>query len=150
MTATPTPSTPSPSVSSHPHTLTPITPSHPHIGELRPCHHTLTPSHPHIDELRPHSLTHGALSSILLPPSFPPSLPSDPPPSLPHPPLPPSLPPSLPPTPSPLTGAVDEQNQMPYYAEPCAAMLAVTYSNGNRGLRNIVRVYVVLMHQPCQ
>jgi len=34
-------------------------------------------------------------------------------------------------------GAVDERNKMPYYAELCPAMLAVTYSNGNRD-RNIV------------
>lgn len=35
-----------------------------------------------------------------------------------------------------IIGAVDEVNRMPYYAEPCAAMLAVTYSNGQQ--RNIV------------
>lgn len=36
-------------------------------------------------------------------------------------------------------GALDEQDRAPYYAERCAALLAVTYSNGNRGGdRNIV------------
>lgn len=36
-------------------------------------------------------------------------------------------------------GAVDEQNKMPYYAELCPSMLAVTYSNGHAsGDRNIV------------
>ena len=35
-------------------------------------------------------------------------------------------------------GAVDEKNKMPYYAEPCPCMLAVTYSNGHSvGDRNI-------------
>ena len=34
---------------------------------------------------------------------------------------------------------MDEKNKMPYYAEPCPAMLAVTYSNGrSSGDRNIV------------
>ncbi len=36
------------------------------------------------------------------------------------------------------SGAVDELNRMPYYAEPCAAMLAVTYSNGQRRRASIV------------
>lgn len=36
-------------------------------------------------------------------------------------------------------GAVDELGQMPYYAEQCAAMLAVTYSSGQGHQRNIVR-----------
>jgi len=35
-------------------------------------------------------------------------------------------------------GAVDELGQMPYYAEQCAAMLAVTYSSGQGHQRNIV------------
>ncbi|XP_066929488.1 proprotein convertase subtilisin/kexin type 7-like [Clytia hemisphaerica] len=35
-------------------------------------------------------------------------------------------------------GAVDELGQMPYYAEQCAAMLAVTYSSGQGRQRNIV------------
>ena len=36
-------------------------------------------------------------------------------------------------------GALDEQDRAPYYAERCASLLAVTYSNGNRGGdRNIV------------
>lgn len=36
-------------------------------------------------------------------------------------------------------GAVDELGDMPYYAERCAAMLAVTYSSGQGMQRNIVR-----------
>ena len=35
-------------------------------------------------------------------------------------------------------GAVDEKGQMPYYAEECASMLAVTFSSGSVGKRNIV------------
>ncbi|XP_072049792.1 proprotein convertase subtilisin/kexin type 7-like [Amphiura filiformis] len=35
-------------------------------------------------------------------------------------------------------GAVDERGQMPYYAEECASMLAVTFSSGSVGKRNIV------------
>lgn len=35
-------------------------------------------------------------------------------------------------------GAVDELGDMPYYAEHCAAMLAVTYSSGQGMQRNIV------------
>ncbi|XP_046858835.1 proprotein convertase subtilisin/kexin type 7-like, partial [Xenia sp. Carnegie-2017] len=35
-------------------------------------------------------------------------------------------------------GAVDESGKMPYYAENCASMLAVTYSSGKTPLRNIV------------
>ena len=35
-------------------------------------------------------------------------------------------------------GAVDERNRMPYYAEECASMLAVTYSSGDQYTRNIV------------
>ena len=41
-------------------------------------------------------------------------------------------------TPTPCTGAVNEGNHMPYYAELCPAMLAVTYSNGIQ-YRSIVR-----------
>ena len=37
-----------------------------------------------------------------------------------------------------LVGAVDELGDMPYYAEHCAAMLAVTYSSGQGMQRNIV------------
>lgn len=37
-----------------------------------------------------------------------------------------------------LAGAVDELGDMPYYAEHCAAMLAVTYSSGQGMQRNIV------------
>lgn len=36
------------------------------------------------------------------------------------------------------SGAVDELGDMPYYAEHCAAMLAVTYSSGQGNQRNIV------------
>ena len=39
-------------------------------------------------------------------------------------------------------GAVDELGDMPYYAEHCAAMLAVTYSSGQGLQRNIVCVVV--------
>jgi len=39
-------------------------------------------------------------------------------------------------------GAVDELGDMPYYAEHCAAMLAVTYSSGQGMQRNIVSGYV--------
>lgn len=35
-------------------------------------------------------------------------------------------------------GAIDEVGNMPYYAEHCAAMLAVTYSSGQGMQRNIV------------
>ncbi|XP_013404597.1 proprotein convertase subtilisin/kexin type 7 isoform X1 [Lingula anatina] len=35
-------------------------------------------------------------------------------------------------------GAVDELGNMPYYAEECASMLAVTFSSGGPGLRNVV------------
>ncbi|KAG5837370.1 hypothetical protein ANANG_G00238550 [Anguilla anguilla] len=35
-------------------------------------------------------------------------------------------------------GAVDESGQMPFYAEECASMLAVTFSSGDRLLRSIV------------
>lgn len=37
-----------------------------------------------------------------------------------------------------IAGAVDELGDMPYYAEHCAAMLAVTYSSGQGMQRNIV------------
>ena len=37
-----------------------------------------------------------------------------------------------------ISGAVDESGHMPYYAENCASMLAVTYSSGQSPLRNIV------------
>ena len=39
-------------------------------------------------------------------------------------------------------GAVDELGDMPYYAEHCAAMLAVTYSSGQGMQRNIVSDYI--------
>nr|XP_015193269.1 PREDICTED: proprotein convertase subtilisin/kexin type 7 [Lepisosteus oculatus] len=35
-------------------------------------------------------------------------------------------------------GAVDENGRMPFYAEECASMLAVTFSSGDRQLRSIV------------
>ncbi|XP_056467578.1 proprotein convertase subtilisin/kexin type 7 [Gadus chalcogrammus] len=35
-------------------------------------------------------------------------------------------------------GAVDEEGQMPFYAEECASMLAVTFSSGRKELRSIV------------
>ncbi|XP_028664340.1 proprotein convertase subtilisin/kexin type 7 [Erpetoichthys calabaricus] len=35
-------------------------------------------------------------------------------------------------------GAVDENGRMPFYAEECASMLAVTFSSGDRMLRSIV------------
>ena len=35
-------------------------------------------------------------------------------------------------------GAVDELGDMPYYAEHCAAMFAVTFSSGQGMQRNIV------------
>ena len=37
-----------------------------------------------------------------------------------------------------IEGAVDESGQMPYYAEQCASMLAVTFSSGAANKRNIV------------
>ena len=40
-------------------------------------------------------------------------------------------------------GAVDELGDMPYYAEHCAAMLAVTYSSGQGMQRNIVRAIYI-------
>ena len=41
-----------------------------------------------------------------------------------------------------IVGAVDELGDMPYYAEHCAAMLAVTYSSGQGMQRNIVSVQI--------
>ena len=41
-----------------------------------------------------------------------------------------------------IVGAVDELGDMPYYAEHCAAMLAVTYSSGQGMQRNIVSVLI--------
>lgn len=38
----------------------------------------------------------------------------------------------------PLTGAVDETGSMPFYAEECASMLAVTFSGGDKMMRSIV------------
>ena len=42
-------------------------------------------------------------------------------------------------------GAVDEVRQMPYYAEECASMLAVTYSSGGIRKRSIVSCPVVMV-----
>ena len=38
----------------------------------------------------------------------------------------------------PTSGAVDEKGEMPYYAEKCAAMMAVTFSSGGQDTRSIV------------
>ena len=38
------------------------------------------------------------------------------------------------------TGAIDELGAMPYYAEECASMLAVTFSSGGARTRNIVSI----------
>lgn len=48
-------------------------------------------------------------------------------------------------------GAVDELGDMPYYAEHCAAMLAVTYSSGQGTQRNIVRAIHIreVLHRLC-
>lgn len=35
-------------------------------------------------------------------------------------------------------GAVDEMGSMPFYAEECASMLAVTFSGGDKMMRSIV------------
>lgn len=37
-------------------------------------------------------------------------------------------------------GAVDEEGRMPFYAEECASMLAVTFSGGDKMLRSITRL----------
>lgn len=37
-----------------------------------------------------------------------------------------------------LPGAVDETGSMPFYAEECASMLAVTFSGGDKMMRSIV------------
>ena len=47
-------------------------------------------------------------------------------------------------------GAVDEFRHMPYYAEECASMLAVTYSSGGVRRRSIVSslqsIFLLLWH----
>ncbi|XP_018595927.1 proprotein convertase subtilisin/kexin type 7 [Scleropages formosus] len=43
-------------------------------------------------------------------------------------------------------GAVDETGKMPFYAEKCASMLAVTFSSGDRQLRSIVTSDWSLQH----
>ena len=45
-------------------------------------------------------------------------------------------------------GAVDELGDMPYYAEHCAAMLAVTYSSGQGMQRNIVSGFILSYIKP--
>lgn len=40
--------------------------------------------------------------------------------------------------PSAPPGAVDEMGFMPFYAEECASMLAVTFSGGDKLMRSIV------------
>ena len=47
--------------------------------------------------------------------------------------------------PAPSPGAVDEEGRMPFYAEECASMLAVTFSGGDKMLRSIVSA---LPHPP--
>jgi len=44
-------------------------------------------------------------------------------------------------------GAVDEEGRMPYYAEECASMLAVTYSSGTDNGRNIVSPVVFSIYE---
>lgn len=39
-------------------------------------------------------------------------------------------------------GAVDETGSMPFYAEECASMLAVTFSGGDKMMRSIVSTCV--------
>ncbi|XP_010128355.1 PREDICTED: proprotein convertase subtilisin/kexin type 7-like, partial [Chlamydotis macqueenii] len=48
-------------------------------------------------------------------------------------------------------GAVDETGSMPFYAEECASMLAVTFSGGDKMMRSIVTGMIALMLQvrPC-
>nr|XP_060627409.1 proprotein convertase subtilisin/kexin type 7-like [Anolis sagrei ordinatus]XP_060639154.1 proprotein convertase subtilisin/kexin type 7-like [Anolis sagrei ordinatus]XP_060641542.1 proprotein convertase subtilisin/kexin type 7-like [Anolis sagrei ordinatus] len=43
-------------------------------------------------------------------------------------------------------GAVDEMGFMPFYAEECASMLAVTFSGGDKLMRSIVSLFPTL---PC-
>lgn len=45
---------------------------------------------------------------------------------------------SAPVSPALFPGAVDEEGRMPFYAEECASMLAVTFSGGDKMLRSIV------------
>lgn len=42
-------------------------------------------------------------------------------------------------------GAVDEEGRMPFYAEECASMLAVTFSGGDKMLRSIVSALGTLL-----
>lgn len=47
-------------------------------------------------------------------------------------------------------GAVDEEGRMPFYAEECASMLAVTFSGGDKMLRSIVSALGALLTRfPC-
>ena len=43
-------------------------------------------------------------------------------------------------------GAVDETGHMPYYAEECASMLAVTFSSGSSLMRSIVCIIYLSPH----
>ena len=45
-----------------------------------------------------------------------------------------------------VTGAVDEDGRMPFYAEECASMLAVTFSSGGVKMRSIVSLPLVHTH----
>lgn len=45
-------------------------------------------------------------------------------------------------------GAVDEEGHMPFYAEECASMLAVTFSGGDKMLRSIVSASWALYYLP--
>ncbi len=45
-----------------------------------------------------------------------------------------------------VAGAVDENGRMPFYAEECASMLAVTFSSGGSKLRSIVGFMDTHMH----
>lgn len=44
-----------------------------------------------------------------------------------------------------MPGAVDEEGRMPFYAEECASMLAVTFSGGDKMLRSIVSALGTLL-----
>lgn len=46
-------------------------------------------------------------------------------------------------------GAVDETGSMPFYAEECASMLAVTFSGGDKMMRSIVSTTQGTCLAPC-
>lgn len=52
------------------------------------------------------------------------------------------------PSPPVCAGAVDEEGRMPFYAEECASMLAVTFSGGDKMLRSIVSPAASALSQP--